>query len=125
MGNNGNGVNFPFGANSKRDHKVEWARRKTKVYNQACALRDLMRAALGGKCRECGSKDDLSFHHPGGRTWDIRKQNLMQRMRLYYKDFLQNKLDLLCVPCNSKDGSRNKKWYSEAKHERKVNEKAA
>jgi len=109
MESNSNGVKFPFGANSKRNHKEEWARRKLRVYNQACALRDFIRESLGGKCKKCGSKDELSFHHTKVRTWACRNQNLMQRMRLYYKDFLKGVLDLLCMDCNRKAGSP-KNW---------------
>jgi hypothetical protein len=107
-----------------RNHSEEWQKRKLKVYNKANKLRELMRKALGEICTKCGTCLDLSFHHPHGRDWEPNKKNLMQRMRLYYRDFLQGKIELLCTNCNSIDGAINKNWYREVKNEPKANPKA-
>ena len=105
---NSNGV-------KKRNHSEEWAKRKEKEYQKACALRNLMREALGGKCKKCGLEFGLSFHHPNGRDWEPRKMNLLQRMRHYYKDFLAGLIELWCVDCNQKDGAQKAEFYRSKK----------
>jgi hypothetical protein len=108
MASDGNGV-------KKRDWSKEWAKRKDKEYRKACDLRDLMRKALGGKCKKCGLEFDLSFHHPNGRNWEPNKKNLLQRMRWYYRDFLAGLIELWCVDCNQTDGSRKAEFYRSKK----------
>ena len=102
-----------------RDYQKEEEQKRTRAY----ALRDLMRKELGEKCKQCDNCLSLSFHHPNGRNWEPNKKNLLQRMRLYYRDFLQDKLELLCVSCNRKDGAINRNFYKEVKHGNKTNQK--
>lgn len=100
------------GVGRQRDHKVEWRRRRLRVYNKACELRDELRRILGGRCSntKCRSDHDLEFHHPYGRDWEPREKNLMQRMRLYRRDFELGRLTLLCSPCNGLDGAFRGYW---------------
>jgi 5-methylcytosine-specific restriction endonuclease McrA len=62
-------------------------------------------ALLGGKCRYCGTKDSLEFHHPKGRTWDSRKPNRLHRIVLWYRDLAANNLELACRRCNARIGN--------------------
>jgi hypothetical protein len=101
-----------------RDRRAEWQRRKLAVYWLACLLRDGLRAELGGKC-PCGATEQLEFHHPHGRDWEPRKKNLLQRMRLYWRDYLRGELSLLCSPCNSKDGGYRGYWQRTKKRKRR------
>ena len=100
------------GVTSARDHRSEWRKRRLRVYGRACELRDALRARLGGRCSnlKCRSEHDLEFHHPFGRNWEPREQNLMQRMRLYERDFKSGKLALLCSKCNGLDGAFRGYW---------------
>ncbi len=104
-----------------RDHVAEWRRRKLRVYNKACDLRDKLRAELGGKCsnEKCGATMNLEFHHPHGRDWEPRKQNLLQRMRLYWRDHESGRLALLCSPCNGRDGAVRGYWQRRRSKQRK------
>ncbi len=96
----------------RRDHRAEWRRRKLKVYNKACELREWLRAKLGGRCTDekCRATDRLEFHHPEGRDWEPSQKNLMQRMRLYLRDWKRGQLTLLCSPCNGRDGQQRGYW---------------
>jgi len=106
-------TDFSFGANTapKRDRKAEWQKRKHKVYLQACEIRDRLRKELGNECNECGAKDSdenhLCFNHLEPRDWEPNKKNLLQRMKLYERDYKARKINLLCNECNGFDGG----WY--------------
>lgn len=57
---------------------------------------------LGGKCVYCGATEKLTFDHVNGdRDWVPSQVHSTKRMRLYEQDFLEDKLQLLCVKCNS------------------------
>jgi hypothetical protein len=77
---------------------------------------------MGGKCVGCGENDDLHFHHPNGRNWEPNKKNLLQRMKLYQRDFKAGNLALLCCSCNCSDGQTRscfaKRFKKQAKKRR-------
>jgi hypothetical protein len=101
---------FDFGCNDPRraeklaKNRREWRKRRAAVYRKACEIRDWLRKEMGGECEECGDKDDLHFHHPKGRDWAPASKNLLQRMKLYLRDYIDGRLMLLCRSCNCSDG---------------------
>lgn len=97
----------------ERDHRAEWQARLGKCH----ALRDKMRRELGGKCskRGCGVTDDLQFNHTRGRSWEPSRCNMVQRMRLYYMDFVSGRLSLLCRKHNIEDAKARAAKLLEAK----------
>lgn len=105
------------GVGRQRDHRAEWRKRRLRVYNKACELRDSLRARLGGVCSNprCRSTRNLEFHHPYGRDWEPREKNLLQRMRLYARDFKAGRLVLLCSHCNAIDGGYRGYWQRKLK----------
>jgi hypothetical protein len=106
-------------AEPTRDRRAEWRRYRAVAYTKACDIRDALRAALGNICKKCGAKENLSFQHMHGRTWEPRRQNLLQRMRLYKRDFDKGQIELLCVSCNGTDGNLNRAYYKAAKRKRR------
>lgn len=106
---------------ARRDHQAEWRRRKLRVYNKACELREKLRAVLGGRCSnpKCRTTERLEFHHPEGRNWEPREKNLLQRMRLYWRDHDRGLLALLCSPCNGRDGAIRGYWQRQRRKRRK------
>ena len=96
----------------KRDYAAEWQ----KTAEKARALRDEMRAKLGGRCQwnegkkeQCPRTTGLEFDHPQGRSWQPRRTNMMTRMRLYRMALESGRLRLLCRPHNAIDGQRRQK----------------
>ena len=68
---------------------------------------------LGGKCARCGAEDNLEFDHPRGRPWNMGSKNQMSRMTQYQRDADAGNLQLLCKPCNARDGAARRwgrKW---------------
>lgn len=95
----------------KRDTKREWkAARKS-----ARARRKALVNTLGSECVECGERENLHFDHPNGRTWEPRRLNGLQRMRMYERDHAEGNLRLLCNKCNGHDGAANARRYAAIK----------
>lgn len=79
--------------------QVVWARAK----------RDEMRAALGGKCVQCGTTHNLEFDHidAATRTWgDTRGVGFVRSITLYRRDYKAGLLQLLCRYHNAVKGNR-------------------
>jgi len=55
---------------------------------------------MGGKCRNCGSIDNLERHHPYGRTWKKRSYNMLSKIKRYERDFNEGNLVLVCKKCH-------------------------
>lgn len=75
--------------------RVQWYRRE----------RARLIAALGGKCVECGTTEELEFDHLKPRTWIANKTSRWQRLRNYIKDWKKGELCLRCRVCNAKGGT--------------------
>ncbi len=61
-----------------------------------------LRAALGDRCIECGSRSNLTIDHVKGREYEARKLSSTSRVARYWKEFEEGvKLRLLCNSCNS------------------------
>jgi len=57
---------------------------------------------LGGRCTQCGVTTDLTFDHiSGDRDWEPSEVHSTTRLRMYETDALNDKLQLLCIRCNS------------------------
>lgn len=100
----------------KRRISKRWQREKPQVKLRAKQLRELLIKELGGACWECNSTQRLHLDHPRGKTWQPREKNCMQRIRLYWRDFNDRNLRLLCEHCNCSDGARrgNAKRFPDA-----------
>ena len=96
----------------KRDHHKEWLRTKSKIE----VRRGFLIIKMGGKCRKCGSIENLELDHPEGKTWEAMAFSPQMRMKQYEIDYENGKLSLLCKACNTKDGSLNKGYYSAIRH---------
>ena len=94
-----------------RNTQAEWQKARAEARIRRAALIK----KLGGECVECGSDEELTFQHPHGRTWEPRKVNGRQRIRLYERDFEAGLLTLLCNGCNSHDGASKQKHYRQVK----------
>jgi 5-methylcytosine-specific restriction endonuclease McrA len=72
---------------------VRWARKR----------RDKLRQLLGGCCVQCGTTKKLEFDHinPATRTWDLRSVGYVRSMTLYWRDYDQGLLQLLCRKHNA------------------------
>ena len=66
--------------------------------------RQILIRAMGGKCEECGSEQDLEFHHTEPRQWIAANLSRWQRQVYYEDDYWEGKLKLLCSTCNKKNG---------------------
>lgn len=87
-----------------RRHKL-WAKKK----------RAQMVLALGGKCRCCGTAEDLTFDCivPQGHTH--HSGSAPERICFYRKQMRNGNLQLLCAECNSLKGESNiEVWCSAA-----------
>ena len=92
----------------KRDYHKEWLKTKSRIsvrYNWLIIK-------LGGKCRECGTTENLELDHPNGKTWEAAKLSPQMRIKRYEEDYENGQLDLLCRSCNARDGALNKHFYS-------------
>jgi hypothetical protein len=97
----------------------QWKGKQRWASSKAWDLRERLRKVMGGKCVKCGSTEQLEFHHPRGRTWVARRKNQLQRMKLYWRDFMEGVLELLCSPCNKKVGDPNTGYWQRSKARRK------
>lgn len=61
-------------------------------------------AAMGGACEQCGTTDDLQFHHTRPRTWIARNVNRWVRLANYKREHAAGLLLLLCGVCNRQAG---------------------
>jgi len=61
-------------------------------------------AKLGGKCKCCGSTEDLEIDHINGRTWNLREKSSDVRIAIYEREAKQGLLQILCKPCNASKG---------------------
>lgn len=59
---------------------------------------------MGGRCKSCGCRDDLEFHHPNGKKWRSNAVSRFERLRRYETDFRNGELILLCNDCHN-DGT--------------------
>jgi hypothetical protein len=98
------------------DSTSVWQQKKARALEIAHAVRDKLRALLGGVCQRCRSTEDLQFHHPHGRLWEPRRMNLRHRMRLYQRDYQAGLLELLCRKCNGIDGQVRARFYADVKN---------
>jgi 5-methylcytosine-specific restriction endonuclease McrA len=71
-----------------------WARHK----------RAALVAALGGKCVKCSSEEQLTFDHLYRRDWIACKVASDWRISIYYREWKNGLIQLLCAKCNSKKG---------------------
>lgn len=78
--------------------RVQWYRRE----------RARLIAALGGKCVECGTTEELEFDETGERPAGMPAPNRTsrwQRLRNYLKMHALGRLALRCRTCNAKGGT--------------------
>lgn len=91
-----------------RNHSHEWKQTKARYRKR----REALIAKLGGRCTACGSREDLHFDHPNGRTWNVRAVNQMIRLRRYEREAERGELQLLCSSCNGYDGAVRKRFHA-------------
>lgn len=59
---------------------------------------------LGGRCKECGTEDELEPHHIVPRTWKSSEVWRTKRLRLYLEEAARGDIVLLCRSCNATIG---------------------
>lgn len=81
----------------------------TRQVSYARALRDELFKRLGNKCAECPETDPrkLQFDHPNGRDWEPSKLSYSARMKRYEREVNENKVRLLCEPCNLRNRAQH------------------
>jgi len=90
-----------------RNYHKEWLKLKARLQ----VRRAFLVIKLGGKCRMCGSTEELELDHPNGKDYEARKLSPQMRMKRYEENYENGQLDLLCHNCNSRDGALNKDFY--------------
>jgi len=80
-----------------REAEIRYRERRKQMYRER---REKLIAALGGKCCECNSTENLEFDHPFGRDWIARQKARWHRIVLYEGDQKAGNLRLLCSNCN-------------------------
>lgn len=81
-----------------------WQRNRYRVLAWYAKARQKLIDELGGKCKRCGAKEKLEFHHTRPRTWAARNLSRWSRLAAYKRDIAAGVIDLLCKSCNSKAG---------------------
>ena len=71
---------------------------------RAAIRRRILIAAMGGECMDCGSTENLEFHHTEPRQWVASQEKYDRRQTLYEEDWDKGVLELLCGACNKKHG---------------------
>jgi hypothetical protein len=61
-------------------------------------------AAMGGRCVECGTEENLQFDHKYVKTWRSRDLYANQRIRRYIEEYEAGNLELRCKGCNQMKG---------------------
>ena len=83
------------------------ARRAQQLERAAVRFAELI-GLLGAECDECGetAPELLSIDHVDGITWDRRAMRWDARVGRYLREYAEGvRLRVLCLPCNSRDGS--------------------
>lgn len=57
--------------------------------------------ALGARCSQCGSTEDLQFNHIYERYWTPRRVNSLARLKIYQEEIDKGHINLLCRRCNA------------------------
>jgi 5-methylcytosine-specific restriction endonuclease McrA len=80
---------------------------RTTIYAQK--IRDELIEKLGGKCALCPECDPakLQFDHIHGRDYNPNNLSYSARLARYKREAQQDKLRLLCEPCNLKERKRH------------------
>jgi hypothetical protein len=63
--------------------------------------RKLLIIKLGGMCISCGSRHNLEFHHPNGKSWRSRQYGPMTRLKIYEREIEEGLIELLCDTCHN------------------------
>ncbi|TWT51816.1 hypothetical protein KOR42_32890 [Thalassoglobus neptunius] len=79
---------------SSHERKVEGYKIRRRILTQA----------MGGKCSQCESTEELEFHHLYQREWVASKTSRWSRQRQYEEEFDNGLLTLLCADCNKRAG---------------------
>lgn len=61
-------------------------------------------AALGRKCAECGTTDNLEFDHLYQRDWKSNQVWASTRLRIYAEEARRGEIQVLCRGCNARKG---------------------
>lgn len=64
--------------------------------------KDRVFCILGNHCVECGSTEDLTVDHIGGKRWIPENVHSTKRWRIYLEEAEKGLLRCLCRRCNSK-----------------------
>lgn len=93
------------------DVQAQEAVRLRKQRHRASSLRSLdkfraeVRQFIGWDCHECGAPNlGSEVDHVEGRTWDIRKCNIVQRWRIYAAEAREGMLKAICPWCHRAQG---------------------
>ncbi len=58
---------------------------------------------MGKVCAICGRKSKrFEFHHPVRKPWRANRIEHSWRMSIYYREWLEGNLELLCLRCHRK-----------------------
>lgn len=63
-------------------------------------------AALGGKCKDCGTTEKLEIDGENGHPRQPRKLSRWTRVRMYETQLAAGELNCRCRRCNAKRGNR-------------------
>lgn len=70
----------------------------------AAVRRRILIRAMGSVCEDCGSGQELEFHHVEERTWVASKLSRWERQARYEQEWADGQLLLLCADCNKVHG---------------------
>ena len=79
---------------------MTWQDDKERVINYYHTMRARLITAMGGRCKLCGSRYKLEFHHSSARKWVASNHNRWVRLAKYRRDYIAGILVLLCKRCN-------------------------
>jgi len=65
---------------------------------------------LGGKCKKCGSRQELTFDHIHGRDYALEKMSQSGRLCRIKREAKQGLIQVLCNPCNARKGRPTWTW---------------
>src|SRR5262245_7008210 len=93
------------GATQRKKYNAKWRAKNVPRRRKSPIVR------LGGRCKFCGRKRRLEFHHLGKRTWIASKTSRCRRMVHSEREAAAGLLVLACRRCNASLGEPiNEDW---------------